>query len=37
MAVGGSRSGKAASAAMQIAKEATGVRERGGQGWAGSV
>jgi hypothetical protein len=37
MAVGGSRSGKAATAAMQIAREATGVRERGwpGLGWVG--
>jgi hypothetical protein len=37
MDVGGGRSGKVATAAMQIAREATGVRERGGQGWAGSV
>jgi hypothetical protein len=30
MAVGGGWSGKAATAAMQIAREVTGVRERGG-------
>jgi hypothetical protein len=37
MAVRGSRSGKAATAAMQIAREATWVRERGwpGLGWVG--
>jgi hypothetical protein len=34
---GDGRSGRATAEAMQIAREATGVRERGGQGWARSV
>jgi hypothetical protein len=31
------RNGRATAEAIQIARGATGVRERGGQGWAGSV
>jgi hypothetical protein len=37
MVAGDGRDGRATAGAMQIAREATGVRERGGQGWAGSV
>jgi hypothetical protein len=37
MIAGGGRSGRATAEATRFAREATEVRERGSQGWAGSV
>jgi hypothetical protein len=37
MVAGDGRNGRATAVAIKIAREATGVREKGSQGWAGSV